>query len=75
TELRQLAALWASARTRVQLPRRCTVTAIQCRRCRQWVQPRRYSVRYMACPPCTQTLAAQARTRLHTQRANPSTRP
>ena len=70
TGLRYLGAQWRAARVRLHLPRRCTVTAIQCTRCRTWVNPRRYSVRYMACPPCTRTLAHTARTRLRTQRAH-----
>ena len=78
-ELQQLAT-WCrtirrTIRTMVHLPRRCTVTAIWCVHCRCWTTPARFSMRYMACPPCTRTLATQARTRLHTQRANPPTRP
>jgi len=78
-ELRQLATLWrtvrATVRHTVHLPRRCTVTAIQCSRCRRWTKPAHFSVRYMACPPCTRTLAAQARALLRSHQAAASTRP
>jgi len=82
-ELRQLATAWrtiratvrTTVRNTVHLPRRCTVTAIQCGRCRRWTKPACFSVCYMACPPCTRTLAASARALLRSQEAAVSIRP
>jgi len=75
TELRQLAAIWRGGRARLHLPRRCTVTDIQCSRCRRWASPRHYSVRFMACPPCARTIAHTARAQLRAQRAHTPAQP